>query len=334
MFNKLKIAYLLFFLLPALVSASVSITGVTYREAESQLIFKFDTQVQYDNVVLSRITLQRLIGDINLDDGSEVVSTSNADSLVISLLYSDDDIINLDQKDAMERTIQKNQIFVVVGENAFLDLNNQGNDEVTKSDSLLVNYIPRSEELTLLAASYDAGINELELTFNKKVLVDLNYVRFQNIDVNGVKLSIVGNKILNTTDSTVIKIKIGKDDQKAIESSGLEDAFIKVGGAFREKKFNPSDNEPESLTVTPDPDPLIALSAGYDAGLNELSVDFNQAIQDPVFPDNFFPSGITISDGGFHDDLEPFEKCPILFKFKEGENFNRRNMLNISRIKI
>ena len=32
--------------------------------------------------------------------------------------------------------------------------------------------------------------------------------------------------------------------------------------------------------------------------------------------------------------LETFEKCQILFKFKEGENFNRRNILNISRIKI
>jgi len=31
---------------------------------------------------------------------------------------------------------------------------------------------------------------------------------------------------------------------------------------------------------------------------------------------------------------ETFEKCSILFKFKEGENFNRRNILNISRIKI
>lgn len=317
MFNKLKIAYLLFFLLPALVSASVSLTGVTYREAESQLIFKFDTQVQYDNVILSRITLQRLIGDINLGDGSEIVSTSNADSLVISLIYSDDDVINLDQKDAMERTIQTNQIFVVVGENAFLDLNNQGNDEVTKSDSLLVNYIPRSEELTLLAANYDAGLNELELTFNKKVLVDLNYVKFQNIDVNGVKLSIVGNEILNTTDSTVIKIKIGKDDQKAIESSNLEGAIASVRGAFRGEKYNPSDNTTVGLNVVPDPDPIIVLSAGYDAEKNELSVDFNQAIQDPVFPDNFFPSGIAISDGGLHDNL--VLSIPLFIPEDEGD---------------
>ncbi|MCG2759393.1 MAG: hypothetical protein L6263_13325 [Desulfobacteraceae bacterium] len=32
--------------------------------------------------------------------------------------------------------------------------------------------------------------------------------------------------------------------------------------------------------------------------------------------------------------IETFEKCSVLFKFKEGENFNRRNMLNILRIKI
>ena len=29
---------------------------------------------------------------------------------------------------------------------------------------------------------------------------------------------------------------------------------------------------------------------------------------------------------------ETFEKCPILFKVKEDENFNHRNILNISRI--
>ncbi|MEJ2656236.1 MAG: histidine phosphatase family protein [Desulfobacterales bacterium] len=31
---------------------------------------------------------------------------------------------------------------------------------------------------------------------------------------------------------------------------------------------------------------------------------------------------------------ETFEKCSFLFKFKEGENFNRRNTLSILRIEI
>jgi hypothetical protein len=31
---------------------------------------------------------------------------------------------------------------------------------------------------------------------------------------------------------------------------------------------------------------------------------------------------------------ETFEKCSILVKVKEGENFNRRNIWNISRIEI
>ena len=35
-----------------------------------------------------------------------------------------------------------------------------------------------------------------------------------------------------------------------------------------------------------------------------------------------------------YSDIETFEKCSILFKFKEGENFNRRNTLSILRIKI
>jgi len=32
--------------------------------------------------------------------------------------------------------------------------------------------------------------------------------------------------------------------------------------------------------------------------------------------------------------IEIFEKCPILFKAKEGENFNHRNTWSILRIKI
>jgi len=31
---------------------------------------------------------------------------------------------------------------------------------------------------------------------------------------------------------------------------------------------------------------------------------------------------------------ETFAKCSILFEFKEGENFNQRNIFNISKIKI
>jgi hypothetical protein len=31
---------------------------------------------------------------------------------------------------------------------------------------------------------------------------------------------------------------------------------------------------------------------------------------------------------------ETFEKCSILFKVKESENFNHRNIMNISRIEI
>jgi hypothetical protein len=32
--------------------------------------------------------------------------------------------------------------------------------------------------------------------------------------------------------------------------------------------------------------------------------------------------------------FETFEKCSILLKFKEGENFNHRNTLSILRIKL
>jgi len=32
--------------------------------------------------------------------------------------------------------------------------------------------------------------------------------------------------------------------------------------------------------------------------------------------------------------VEAFKKCSILVKVKEGENFNRSNILNISRIEI
>jgi len=39
--------------------------------------------------------------------------------------------------------------------------------------------------------------------------------------------------------------------------------------------------------------------------------------------------GSVIDEG---HEIETFEKCSIMFKFKEGENFNNRNTLSISRI--
>jgi len=36
----------------------------------------------------------------------------------------------------------------------------------------------------------------------------------------------------------------------------------------------------------------------------------------------------------FQRNFETFEKCSILVKIKEGEDFNHRNILNISRIEI
>ena len=44
-------------------------------------------------------------------------------------------------------------------------------------------------------------------------------------------------------------------------------------------------------------------------------------------------AGAGIYPGGFSE-IETFEKCSILFKVKEGENFNHRNTLSILRIKI
>jgi len=48
------------------------------------------------------------------------------------------------------------------------------------------------------------------------------------------------------------------------------------------------------------------------------------------------PPCIKIQNGyaEFPDYNETFAECSILFKFKEGENFNHRNILDISRIKI
>ena len=56
---------------------------------------------------------------------------------------------------------------------------------------------------------------------------------------------------------------------------------------------------------------------------------------------SYTPNMLVEFTENFHRDLkytpkktETFEKCSISFKFKEGENFNRRNTLSILRIKI
>ena len=43
---------------------------------------------------------------------------------------------------------------------------------------------------------------------------------------------------------------------------------------------------------------------------------------------------VSLNTSAVRDEKETFEKCLFLFKFKEGENFNHRNTLSISRIII
>jgi len=45
-------------------------------------------------------------------------------------------------------------------------------------------------------------------------------------------------------------------------------------------------------------------------------------------------SFLVLKAGFFFCSSETFEKCSILVKFKEGENFNHRNTLSILRIEI
>ena len=45
-----------------------------------------------------------------------------------------------------------------------------------------------------------------------------------------------------------------------------------------------------------------------------------------------FEKVMDVSERRYH--CETFEKCSILFKFKEGENFNHRNTLSILRIAL
>jgi len=47
-----------------------------------------------------------------------------------------------------------------------------------------------------------------------------------------------------------------------------------------------------------------------------------------------FPGGIFKICWCSGRNFETFEKCSILVKIKEGENFNHRNILDISRIEI
>ena len=55
--------------------------------------------------------------------------------------------------------------------------------------------------------------------------------------------------------------------------------------------------------------------------LSECAVKAAPRVRIPLSPPIFY-------------EVETFEKCSILFKFKEGEDFNRRNTLSILRIEI
>jgi len=53
-----------------------------------------------------------------------------------------------------------------------------------------------------------------------------------------------------------------------------------------------------------------------------------------IFPNMKNPHALNRNHSFAQHRYETFEKCSILAKVKEGENFNHRNILDISRIEI
>ncbi len=295
MFKPLKGLFLLLCLIPGLVFSAVSIQQATYDENESTLTLQFDAVVQYDNVVLSRISLLTDRGTINLA-GATILSTANSNSIVISLLDTSGSVANMSLKDELEKSTQLQQIYLLVEENAFIDESFNGNSAVVKSDSLFLTYNERSSELQLIGAKYDAALNELELSFNREVRADENYVLFQNISVAGVRLNLVDNTLNSSGAQQTVSLTVSRENQKSLEALSLESAPVTVKGAFRDLKYNPSDNSEVSLTLVADADPLEATAAEYDAKTNKLYVQFNEEIDNPSDAANFFVAGLVLSD--------------------------------------
>jgi len=67
----------------------------------------------------------------------------------------------------------------------------------------------------------------------------------------------------------------------------------------------------------------------YIRFLSSLVLEKDSRIQDTIFI-SFY---LKLFDRLIYRN-ETFEKCSILFKFKEGKDFNRKNTLSILRIKI
>lgn len=322
MFKQLKNVLLLVCLLPAFLFASVSINGVTYNEEESELVFSFDSAVQFDNVILSKISLETDKGIVELQNGAIVKSTADTDQLVISLLYQDGGATSIAQKDLLESAEDVNDIYVLIDATAFIDVNNVGIEAVEKSDALMLTYNSRSTEPALTAAAYDAEMNELELTFNENVIVDEDYVSFEKIVVNNVELSIVGNSIKTAANGSTVLLGLGRDDQKALERTNLSNAKVTVMSAFRDEKYNPTDESEVTLAFTADANPLEAVSAAYDAEKNNLIISFNEPLNAPTTPENFFPPGVVIGDG-------VTELTLFGFRTVKGENGNLDLSINV-----
>lgn len=324
-----NIFIMIFIVFTNILMAEVSIDSVVYNEDQSNLRFYFDNAVQYDNIILSGITFVTDDGQVNLGDGATVKSLANGNIIDISLFFekdvfgdieSIDDIayvLSIEQKDALERAGDKDNISVLIDENVFIDLNSNGNESIIVDDNLKLTYIRKNPVLELVSASYNASTNILSLTFNDSVNVTVNpilynqkadtlfhkYFDYRKVCIAGYKLAISGHKLLTDGNDHTVEIKVKKSDQKALEALDLSNAEVNVNGAFRDLGYNMSNDNIVQLAFTPDSFPLEVVSAQYDASLNELTIQFNEKILAPQNTEYFFPAGITISDGGQNEDV-------------------------------
>jgi|GEM_PF-3148772 len=258
------------------------ITQASYSAETHSITLSFDSQVYAEHTLLGLLEIDDDFGGIAANirlDTAQVVTEGVTDQVVIDLVSGGSVALLKDFESLDTENLQ-----IIAGGGAFLAADSiTYSDPVSLADSVMVDYTEYPGRTTLTSAAYDAYLNQVDLVFDRPVLVSMVDELTLTLEDGTGSVPFQGSvDIFQTSDNDTIQMDLNTRLAQAVEQLDLNslvingpkwafvDTFYRAVPAF----------DGVSVTTTQDTAASFDLNAArYNNQKNTLAMDFNREVQ-------------------------------------------------------
>ncbi|GAB4182487.1 MAG: hypothetical protein Kow00108_19390 [Calditrichia bacterium] len=280
--KKILIVLFTFFFLGAAWAQPV-LNESSFNERTGILTLSFDSNIQYQNVVLNKIHLMVGTGfEYNLGTYGTVVSGENTKDLQIAVFNENNFIL----RDIISSKYDQlgDVLKVYLDENCVIDENNKPNAAISSQNAVDVTFVENTVEFTVNSAEFDLGKNELTLVFSDTISADFSAVK--ELALNGAGASIPVNPLNDEIEvaDNVLKVKFGYESLIELATSAFQSSSMSINdGIIRNIYGFAMPALQFDVTYIDAANEISIAEALYDEDKNRIEISFNNVVDTETF---------------------------------------------------